>query len=112
MVIEILSYQSSILNPLLKIIIFLIFAIGTWYFYQAGKKYGGNLGKIARILMWGGIAGCIAALFRNLGDYYIQDKWIESAGGIFFALISLVVAYVVYTKFAEINEAFGLKEEK
>lgn len=112
MSIEILSYYTSILNPLLKILIILIFAIGTWYFSNARKKFGGNLGKIALLLMCGGIFGTLAAVFRFLGDYNVQDKWVESLGGLLFALVSLLVAYLVYTRFAEINEAFGLTEEK
>ena len=110
--IQILSYYSSFLNPLLKILVIVLFAIGTWYFYQAAKKFGGNMRTIARLLMWGGIFGCIAAIFRFLGDYNVQDKWVESASGLLFAIISLFVAYYVYTKFVEINKAFGLMEEK
>ena len=112
MAIQLLAYSSSFLNPLLKLMVIALFAIGTWYFYTAGKKYGGNLGKTARLLMWGGMFGCLAAVFRFLGDYYIQDKWVESLGGLAFAVISLVVAYLVYTRFTEINRAFGLEEEK
>ena len=112
MAIQILSYYSSLLNPLLKLIVIALFATGTWYFYKAGKKFGGNLGKIARLLTWGGVFGCLAAIFRFLGDYNVQDKWVESLGGLAFAVISLVVAYLVYTRFSEINRAFGLLEEK
>lgn len=111
MAVEIFSYYNSILNPLLKLLILAVFAVGTWYFYKASKKFGGNLGQVARLLMWGGLFGCLSALFRLLGDYALQDKWMESIGGLLFALISLFVAYLVYTKFTEINEAFGLTEE-
>jgi hypothetical protein len=61
------------LNPLLKVVIIAMFAMGTWYFFRAGKKFGGNLGKIARLLMWGGIAGTIGAAFRFIGDYFPQQ---------------------------------------
>lgn len=112
MVIEILSYKGSILNPLLKLLIVFMFAIGTWYFYQARKKYGGNLREIARLIMWGGVFGTIGALCRFLGDYVTDYKWLESAGSLMFALISVLVAYLVYKKFAEIADAFGLTGEK
>jgi len=112
MVIEILSFKTSILNPLLKFLVFILFAIGTWYFYLAWKKFGGNLKIIAGALMCGGIAGCIGAGARFLGDYMIQFKWIESTGAIIFALASLLVAYLVYTRLSEIAEAFGTKEGK
>jgi hypothetical protein len=111
-VIEILSYKSSILNPLLKLLVLAIFVIGTWYFYQAGKKFGGNVGKIARFLMWGGVAATIGAGCRYLGDFFIQYKWLESTGSLLFAIISVIVAYLVYKKFREIAEAFGLAGEK
>jgi hypothetical protein len=110
--IEILSYNTSLLNPLMKLFIIGLFGLGTWYFYQASKKYGGNLGKIATILMWGGIAGCFASIFRFLGDYNVQDKWVESTASLIFALICVLVAYLVYIKFSEIADAFGLSGEK
>ena len=112
MVIEILSYKTSILNPLLKFLVIILFAIGTWYFYQAWKKYGGNLKIIAGALTCGGIAACIGASARFLGDFLVQFKWIESTGAILFALVSLLVAWLVYTKLSEIAEAFGLKGGK
>lgn len=108
MVIEILSYKSSILNPLLKLVIFVMFAIATWYYYQAWKKFGGNLKSIAGALMCGSIAACIGAGARFLGDFLIQFKWLESTGAIIFALVSVFVAWLVYMKLTEIAEAFGL----
>ncbi len=108
MINQVLSYPVSFLNPLLKLIILIMFGIATWYYYQAYQKYGGNLKRIAWALMWGGIAGCVAAGFRLLGDFFTQFKWIETAGGLIFAVVSVYVAYLVYTKFAEIAEAFGL----
>lgn len=112
MAVDILSYNSSFLNLLLKLFIIGLFGLGIWFFYQASKKYGGNLGKIAIIFTWGGIAGFFAAIFRFLGDYNVQDKWVESIASLLFALICLLVAYLVYTKFAEIAEAFGLSGGK
>ncbi|MDD5144325.1 hypothetical protein [Methanoregula sp.] len=112
MVIEILSYKASILNPLFKFLVIVLYAIGTWFFYRAWRKYGGNLKIIAGALMCGGIAACIGASARFLGDYLVQFKWMESTGAIIFALISIFVAWLVYRKFSEIAVAFGLKEEK
>ena len=106
------SYPTSILNPLLKVMVIAMFAIGTWYFFRAGKKFGGNLGKIARLLMWGGIAGTIGTSFRYLGDFFTREKWLESTGALFFAVISLFVAYLVYQRFAEIAKAFGLRGDE
>ena len=108
MVIEILSYKTSILNPLLKLLIFTLFVIGTWYYYRAWKKFGGNLKTIAGALMCGGIAGCIGAGARFAGDFLVQFKWLESTGAIIFALVSVYVAWSVYANLSEIAEAFGL----
>ncbi|TAJ45396.1 hypothetical protein CUJ86_01245 [Methanofollis fontis] len=85
-----------------------MFLAGTYLFYQAQNKYGGNLKKIATFLMWGGVTGFIATAFRYGGDYFAQYKWGESTLFLLFALISLFVAYLVYTKFMEIAEAFGM----
>lgn len=112
MVIELLSYPTSILNPLIKILVIALYAIGTWFFFLAWKKYGGNLKIIAGALMCGGIAACIGAGARFLGNYLVQFKWMESTGAIIFALVSLFVAWLVYKKFSEIAVAFGLKEAK
>jgi hypothetical protein len=112
MVIEILSFKTSILNPLLKLLIFIMFAIGTWYFYRAWTKFGGNVKTIAGALMCGGIAACIGAGARFLGDFFIEFKWLESTGAIIFALISVYVACFVSAKLSEIAEAFGTREEK
>jgi len=113
MVIEILSYNTSLLNPLLKFLIFSLFALGTCFFYQAWKKFkGGNIRLIAGALTCGGIAACIGAGARFLGDFLVDLKWLESTGAIIFALISLFVAWMVYTRLTEIAEAFGIKEGK
>lgn len=112
MVIELFSYKTSILNPLLKVAVIVMFGIGTWYFYKVQKKFKGNIGEIARALVWGGIAGFIGATFRLAGDYFTEFKWLESTGALLCALVSVYVAYIVYVKFAEIARAFGVKKEK
>jgi hypothetical protein len=110
MTVEILDFTKSFLNPLLKLIIAIVFAIGTVMFYQAYTRYGGNLKKIAFYLMCGGITGFIACLFRVMGDFFSQWKWGESLLFLIFALISLVVANLVYTNFREIAIVFGMWE--
>lgn len=112
MVIEILSYKTSILNPLFKLLIIILYAVGTWYFYLAWKKFGGNLKFMAGALMCGGFAAVIGSSARFLGDYLVQFKWLESTGAIVFALVSVFVAWIVYKKFSEIAVAFGLKEAR
>lgn len=108
MVIEILSYATSPFNPLLKLLVPVMFVVGTYFFYQAQKKFGGNLKTIASLLMWGGAAGVVATAFRYFGDYIPQYKWGESIVLVIFAIISLVVVCLVYSKFIEIARAFGM----
>jgi len=108
LVIEILSYKPSILNPLIKIITVALFAIGTYYFYLARQKHGGQLKTIANLLFLGGLAGFASALFRTLGDYVVLSKWGESIFFLIFGIVSLYVAYIVRGRFIEAAKALGL----
>lgn len=108
MVIEILTYKTSILNPLLKIISIVIFCIGTYYFYMAKQKYGGQLKTIANFLFLGGLAGIISSISRIVGDYMIVTKWGESIFFLIFGIVSLYVAYIVRDRFIEAAKALGL----
>lgn len=108
MAIEILSYKNSFLNPLLKIIIVIMFGIGTYYFFKARQKYGGELKRIANLLFWGGIAGFASSAFRFAGDFITFWKWGESIFFLIFGLASLYVAYLVRFRFIEAARALGL----
>lgn len=108
MVIEILSYKTSVLNPLMKIISILIFCIGTYYFYRASQKYGGELKTVANLLFLGGLAGIASAVSRIIGDYILFTKWGESVFFLIFGIVSLYVAYIVRDRFIEAAKAFGL----
>ena len=108
MAIEILSYKTSILNPLIKIISIVIFCIGTYYFYMARQKYGGQLKTIANLLFLGGLAGIASAISRIIGDYILFTKWGESVFFLIFGIVSLYVAYIVRDRFIEAAKALGL----
>lgn len=112
MTIELLSFPSSFLNPLLKAIVPMLFVVGTVLFYQAYTSYGGNLKKIAFFLMLSGIAGTFAAAFRWMGDAFIQWKWGESIFLLLFAIASILASFVIYAYFWEIASIFGMTGEE
>ncbi|MFH0968375.1 MAG: hypothetical protein V1862_11900 [Methanobacteriota archaeon] len=111
MVIELLSYKDSFLNPLLKIIILALFIVAVYFFYRCHLTYGGKLRLVATLLMLGGVAGVMAWLFRYGGDFYSQWKWAESILTLALAIISLVIAYIVRLKFKDAITLFGFEQQ-
>ena len=110
MVLNILSYDTSILNPVLKLVILVLFAIASWYFYRCYLVYGGKLKMIAWLLLLGGFAGILASAFRFWGDFLVQWKWGESVLFLILAVITFAVAYLVRMKFIEVTRLFGPDE--
>jgi hypothetical protein len=96
--IEIFNYKESFLNPLLKLIVPLIFLLGTYYFYQARNQYEGELGKVVNRLFWAGLMGFLANLFRFSADYItVSFKWGESLFFLLFALVNIYAAWPLVT---------------
>lgn len=92
----------------MKIITIVMFGIGTYYFFRARQKYGGELKRIANLLFFGGLAGFASALFRIVGDYMIVTKWGESVFFLVFGLVSLFVAFIARNRLIEAAKALGL----
>lgn len=111
MVIEILSYSSSILNPLLKIGITIGFVCAAYILYQGRKRFGGILSHISTLLLVVAVAGVIASLFRLEGDFYDNYKWGESIVGLILVITSLIIALIVRRKIHEIAALFSCNEE-
>lgn len=111
MVIEILSYRESLLNPLLKWIILVLFIIAAGWFYRCRLMYGGKLRVIATLLMLGAIAGILASAFRIAGDYSVQWKWAESIFSLILAVITLTIAGLVRMKFKNTVALFEAEQE-
>ncbi|MFA4849579.1 MAG: hypothetical protein WC626_07615 [Methanoregula sp.] len=107
MALELFSYQNSILNPLLKLIVLVLFVIAVYVFYRCRLIYGGKLQLIATLLLLGGVAGVLAWIFRYEGDFYTQWKWAESFFSLALAIITLVIAYIVRMKFKNAIALFG-----
>ncbi len=107
MTLELFSYKDSILNPLLKLIVLVLFIIAVYVFYRCRLIYGGKLQIVATLLMLGGVAGVLAWIFRYEGDFYTQWKWAESFFSLALAIITLVIAYIVRMKFKNAIALFG-----
>ena len=112
MVIELLSYNTSIVNPLLKLMIIIGFSVAALFFYQSRKKYGGILHTISTLLCIGAVTGSIAALFRFQGDFYTEFKWGESLLDLILVLITLIIAILIRRKIYETASLFELSEEE
>jgi hypothetical protein len=97
MVPELLSYPKSFLNPLLKIIVPLIFLFGAYYFYRARNAYGGELGKVVRRLALAGFIGFLASVIRYAGDLVVLWKWGESLGYLVFGIANVYAVWPLLT---------------
>jgi hypothetical protein len=93
MVIELLNYSTSFLNPALKWIAPAIFLIALVLFFFANKGYGGEFKKGIDFLMISILVGVLAMVFRWLGDKIVPDfKWGESLFFLVFAIVNLLAA--------------------
>jgi lysylphosphatidylglycerol synthetase-like protein (DUF2156 family) len=107
---DLLSYPDSFLNPLLKVIVLVLFIIAVYLFYRCRLIYGGKLRLIATLLLFGGVAGILAWIFRIEGDFYSQWKWAESIFSLVLAIITLVIAYIIRMKFKNALILFGIDQ--
>ena len=94
MVLEILNYGESGLNPFLKLLVPLLLVVGCYYLYLSYTKYGGGMKQIAYFLLIMGIVGVVSSGFRFIGGLDPKVwKWGESVLMLAFAAISILVAY-------------------
>ena len=108
---EILSYNSSVLNPLLKIVVPLLFSLTAGYFFASRMRYGGLLQQIATLLFLDALALLISSLFRLEGDFNAQYKWGESAFALISAAITLFIAVKVRNRLQDIAGVFESGKE-
>lgn len=108
MAIELFSSPSGLLISVVNAVVPVFFLIGTFMFYRGYTNYGGNLKKIAFFLMCGGIAGTLASAFGWMGDFFSLWRWGESIFLFIFAIISIIVAYLVFFRLMEIAIIFGM----
>jgi lysylphosphatidylglycerol synthetase-like protein (DUF2156 family) len=112
MVIGILSYPTSILNPFLKLIVLVLFVASFGIFLLCRQQYGGILRRVSTLLCAGSLAGILASAFRLEGDFYVQYKWGESILDLVVVVLMLVIALLIRTRMKEAVRLFGLDEEE
>ncbi len=108
---DLLSYQSGPLNPLVKLLILVLFLVAAGLFARCLIRYGGILSQISTLLFFGAVAGAIGAAFRYEGDFYSQYKWGESLLNLLLAIFSLTIALLVRKKLANVCRILGTVEE-
>jgi hypothetical protein len=110
MTIEILSYNTSILNPVLKLLILAAFVVAAVFFYRCWHLYGGLLHDISTLLLIGVVAGIFASAFRLQGDVLEQFKWGESVFDLVLVTLMLIIALVIRAKMVKVTHLFGSED--
>lgn len=100
---DFLNYGESFLNPLLKLLVVILFVIGTIFFFRARMRFGGDLKTIATMLTLTGVAGVVSGFSRFIGDYVLIWKWSESVFMLTFAVVSFSVGYLILMLFRGID---------
>lgn len=112
MVIDILSYEISPLNEVLKTVIVCLFLGAAFLFYSSWRKYGGILKSISGFLLIGAIFGFFSAFYRLGGDFYSPFKWGESLFNLAFAILMLILALMIRKKLQSALEILGIGENE
>ena len=94
---DLLNYKTSFLNPAFKILVPLIFLVGSVYFFRIRDKYQGVIGIVVRRLLIAGIFGVLAHSFRLSGDIASNFKWGESIGYLLFAAANVYAVWPLLT---------------
>jgi hypothetical protein len=97
---ELLNYDTSWLNPALKILIIGIYLFVAYVYYRAKRFFAGDIEKVMGGLFWMSTAAAIAALLRYFGhgtDFGFTSqyslKWFQSLGYVAQAVLFVVVAW-------------------
>lgn len=97
MLLNLLNYKISILNPIYKIAVPAIFLVSIYFFFQARSKYKGVIGTVVNRLFFAGIIGFLAMSLRFAGDYYQFWKWAESLGFVAMCLANVFAVWPLMT---------------
>ena len=97
---EMFNYDTSWLNPVLKIVIAVGYLVMVPMFISVARYFKGDLRKIFHILMWVGIIGSLAALIRYFGDGLqfgftksLSLKWFQSLGYLAQGIVFTIAAW-------------------
>ncbi len=105
---DLLNYDTSILNPALKIIIPLIFLAVAFLYYDVRNKYDGKVKSFVTGLFYFALFVFIASVFRYFGDGiefgFTKEyslKWLQSLGYMISSIIFLLAGKKLFTLLEE-----------
>lgn len=96
----IFDYDTSWLNPALKVVIVGLYVAAAYGYIRARRLYAGDLYRFFSLVFWMGTAGAAAALLRYFGhgtqfgftaEYSL--KWFQSAGYVIQASLFVVAMW-------------------
>jgi len=108
---DIFDYSTSPLNPVLKIIIVILFLATVVIYYDTRKKIGGDIRKSIDLLLLFFIFIALASIFRYFGhgtefgftsDYSL--KWFQSPAYLFGSISFICAAYRLFNLFRREHE--------
>jgi hypothetical protein len=98
----IFDYDSSWLNPGLKLIIVVLYLVMAYGYIRARRMYTGDLYRVFSLLFWMGTVGALAALFRYFdhGTMFgftkqYSLKWFQSLGYVVQALLFVLAVRLI-----------------
>jgi hypothetical protein len=101
---DLFNYKTSFLNSGLKLLVPLIFLVGTIFFFSLRNKYQGEIGTVVRRLVIAGVFGILANFFRYGADIWWADlKWGESIGYVLFAAANVYAVWPLLTFGREVS---------
>lgn len=98
--VELFNYDTSWLNPALKILIIGLYAFVAYAYYRAKRYYAGDIEKVLGLLFWMSTLAFVAALLRYFGhgtefgftsSYSL--KWFQSLGYLAQAILFILVPW-------------------
>jgi hypothetical protein len=114
MISDLFNFKTSCLNPALKILVPLLFLLGSFYFFRLRNQYrGGALGQVVQRLAFVGLVGFLAHGFRYGADLWVMDnlKWGESLGYLLFAAANVYAVWPLLS-FGQKVDAETLEDKK
>ena len=96
---DLFNYDTSWLNPALKMIICVIFVFVCLVYYRSRRHYAGDINRVLLVLFWVAFVGAVAALLRYFGhgtqfgfDSKYSLKWFQSLGYVIQASLFVIAA--------------------
>lgn len=96
---DLFAYDTSWLNPALKLGIAVIYILVAYAWFRARRLYEGDLYRVLSILLWMGTLAAVAAFLRYLGHgtqfgftKEFSLKWFQSLGYVVQAILYVVAA--------------------